>query len=116
MADLIEAAAGDTGQALAALAVDGGMARNAWFLHKQADLLGIPVLASGQSEATALGAAFLAGLHIGYWPSVESLRELLAAGTRYEPKLPAAERARRRDEWRRAVRAVIAFYQDERPN
>jgi glycerol kinase len=110
VADLIDATARDTGQPLQALQVDGGMARNAWFLGRQADILGLPVLASSQTEATALGAAFLAGLHVGFWQDLDSLRRLAQIGQRFEPRWPPEERQRRLAEWRRAVQAVIGFY------
>jgi glycerol kinase len=112
VADLIEAAAQDAAQRLQALRVDGGMARNAWFLHAQADVLGLPVIAAEQAEATALGAAFLAGLQARVWPDVDALRRLTGGEKRFEPRLPAAERQRRLDLWRRAVRSVIAFYRE----
>jgi glycerol kinase len=67
VADLVEAAAQDAGRSLEALRVDGGMARNAWFLQCQADVLGLPVLQAVQSEATARGAALLAGMQAGLW-------------------------------------------------
>jgi glycerol kinase len=108
--DLIEAANQDAGQPLAALRVDGGMARNAWFLQCQADLLGLPVLQSPQSESTALGAAFLAGLHAKVWPDLAALRRLAPEARRFEPRLPADERQRRLAQWHRAVQAVIGFY------
>jgi glycerol kinase len=110
VADLIDAAARDTGRRLAALRVDGGMARNAWFLQCQADILGLPVLTSPHSEATALGAAFLAGLRVGFWPDLDSLKALAATGQRFEPHLPEEERSRRLAQWRRAVQSVIGFY------
>src|SRR5262249_11525096 len=69
VAELIEAAGNDAGQPLHSLRVDGGMARNAWFLQRQADILGLQVLQSPQSESTALGAAYLAGLRVGTWPN-----------------------------------------------
>src|SRR6202041_2265055 len=62
VADLIDAAVRDLATPLRSLQVDGGMARNAWFLQCQADILGLPVVQAAQSESTALGAAFLAGL------------------------------------------------------
>src|SRR5205814_610262 len=65
VADLIDAAAKDLGRPATALRVDGGMARNDWFLQCQADALGVPVLRAAQSESTALGAAFLAALGSG---------------------------------------------------
>jgi glycerol kinase len=110
VADLVEAAAGDAGQPLKNLRVDGGMARNAWFLQCQADCLGLPVLQAAQSESTALGAAFLAGLHAGVWPDLDSLRRLPQEGRRFEPHCSEEQRRRRLAEWRRAVQAVIAFY------
>jgi glycerol kinase len=110
VADLIGAAGDDAGQALDALRVDGGMARNAWFLQCQADLLGLPVLQSLDSESTALGAALLAGLKAGIWPDLDSLRKLPQHGRRFEPRLPEASRQRRLAEWHRAVKAVIDFY------
>src|SRR5207248_4916850 len=59
VADLVDAAGKDAGAPLSSLRVDGGMARNAWFLQRQADVLGLPVLAAAHGEATALGAAYL---------------------------------------------------------
>jgi glycerol kinase len=110
VADLIDAAGRDAGQPLHSLRVDGGMARNAWFLQCQADILGLPVLQSATSEATALGAAYLAGLRTGVWSSLEQLRALSAETRRFEPRLSAEERQSRLGLWQRAVRAVIAFY------
>jgi glycerol kinase len=110
VADLIEAAASDAGAPLRDLRVDGGMARNAWFLQCQADILGLPVLPSDQSEATALGAAYLAGLHAGVWPDENALRQLAPPTRRFEPRLDPEERRRRLRRWHRAVQAVIGFY------
>jgi glycerol kinase len=114
VADLIDAAARDAGTPLHSLRVDGGMARNALFLQRQADVLGLAVLQAPHSEATALGAAFLAGLRAGVWPNLESLRGLVAEARRFEPHWTEEERQRRLDGWRRAVRAVIAYYTPER--
>jgi len=108
--DLVDAANADAAQPLRALRVDGGMARNAWFLQAQADILGIPVLPAAQSESTALGAALLAGLQAGVWKDQQELRGLAREARRYEPKLAAAEREKRVKRWRQAVRAVMAFY------
>jgi glycerol kinase len=110
VADLIEAAAKDAGEPLRCLRVDGGMARNALFLQRQADVLGLPVLQSATSESTALGAAYLAGLHAGVWPDADSLRRLAGEARRFEPRLAEEERGRHLRQWRKAVQAVIAFY------
>jgi glycerol kinase len=109
VADLIDAAGKDTAQPLRTLRVDGGMARNAWFLQCQADFLGIPVVASSQSEATALGAAYLAGLQAGVWADLAALRKLTQAGKNFEPRMPEEQRHEKRAAWRRAVRAAIDY-------
>ncbi len=108
--DLIDAADNDAGRPLGTLRVDGGMAQNAWFLQRQADLLGRPVLAALQKEATALGAAFLAGLKVGVWKDVGALRQLTQEGRTFTPKMDEDERKRLVANWRRAVKAVIEFY------
>jgi len=110
VADLLEAAGRDCGQALTSLQVDGGMARNAFFLQMQADLLGIDLIQSSQSEATAQGAAFLAGLQVGFWPDLDALRKIIKPGRRFEPHMNAVSRDRRRALWKKAVRAVTEFY------
>jgi glycerol kinase len=110
VADLIDAARHDAGTPLAALRVDGGMARNDWFLQCQADVLGLPVVRAGQSESTALGAAFLAGLQAGVWKSTDDLRRLTAEAKTFTPRLDETERSLRVARWRRAVKAVIGFY------
>ncbi len=109
--DLIDAAGNDADTPLRSLRVDGGMARNAWFLQCQADLLGLPVLQAPNTESTALGAAFLAGLKVGLWPDLETLRRMVQEPRAFEPRLDAAGRRRRVEQWRKAVQAVIGFYQ-----
>ena len=110
VADLIDAAAKDLGRPVAELRVDGGMARNDWFLTCQADVLGLPVLRAAQSESTALGAAFLAALGVRLVKGEAGLKRVLSAATRFDPTLPAADRERKLTAWRKAVRAVIGFY------
>jgi glycerol kinase len=91
------------------------MARNAWFLQRQADILAMPVLQSAHTEATALGAAYLAGLRVGIWPDTDTLRRLAAPPRRYVPAIDASEREQLLSLWHRAVRAVIDFYRPEEP-
>jgi glycerol kinase len=110
VADLVDAAGRDAGAPLASLRVDGGMARNAWFLQRQADVLGLPVLQAAQSESTALGAAYLAGLRGGVWPDLDGLRRLGRPAHRFDPQWSVDERGRRLAQWRKAVSAVVAFY------
>jgi len=110
VADLIEAAAQDAGQRLRVLRVDGGMARNQWFLQCQADVLNLPVVPSPTNEATALGAAFLAGLASGLWPDQAALLALSHDRNVFTPRLADATREQMLRRWKRAVQAVIAFY------
>jgi len=107
--DLIEAAANDLGKPLHELRVDGGMTHNDWFLQCQADSLGVPVLRAGQSESTALGAAYLAAVKSGL-ADESSLRKLAANATYFHPKLPADAQAVRLKRWRKAVQAVMSYY------
>ena len=112
--DLVQAACDDARQTLESLRVDGGMSRNEWFLQCQSDILGLPVLQAREIESTALGAAFLAGLRAGVWPDVQALRGLAQEPKRFDPRLPAAERSLRLDQWRKAVKTVIDFYQPDK--
>lgn len=108
--DLVAATDNDTGRPLQTLRVDGGMARNAWFLQCQANFLGRAVQASAVKEATALGAAFLAGLQAGVWPDLDAIGKLTQASERFEPRLDEPTRLRKLAHWHRAVRSAIAFY------
>jgi len=107
-ADLARAMTADAGQPLTVLRVDGGAAANDWLMQCQADLLGAPVERPDNVETTALGAAGLAGLALGVWPSVE---EFLAGRRfrRFEPGGDPAERERRWAGWRRAITAALAW-------
>jgi glycerol kinase len=115
VADLIEAARNDCGSPLPALRVDGGMARNDWFLQYQADTLGLPVLRSPASESTALGAAFLAGIGCGRWKNEAELRPVLSEAKRFEPSVSDEVRQKRLTRWRKGVQAVIAFAKPDPP-
>jgi glycerol kinase len=86
------------------LRADGGATANGFLMQLQADLIGVPVEVSADADATAIGAAALAGLAVGTWPDVETLRLLVRRGARYEPALDAADVAREREAWHQAVR------------
>ena len=103
VADLLEAVGGDAGIALAELRVDGGAAANDALLQFQADLLGVPVVRPEVTETTALGAAYLAGLAVGFWDSTEALAQHWRADKRFQPSMPPAQVDARRAEWREAL-------------
>ncbi|MBM3546727.1 MAG: glycerol kinase GlpK [Alphaproteobacteria bacterium] len=104
--DLMGAMADDFGKAPTTLRVDGGMTVNDWVMQRLADLLGVPVERPEVTETTALGAAFLAGLKVGVYPSLKALSQLWARDRRFEPSMPEEERRRRRQGWVDAVRRV----------
>ncbi len=103
VADLLEAMRTDGGPPLSELRVDGGAARNDALLQFQADLLGVPVVRPQVTETTALGAAYLAGLATGYWPSRTQLAAQWQVDRRFEPTLSPAVAAYRRSRWREAL-------------
>ena len=74
VADLVDAMSADSGLALSELRVDGGAAANNMLMQLQADVLGAPVVRPAVTETTALGAAYLAGLAVGVWPSADALK------------------------------------------
>jgi glycerol kinase len=86
--------------------VDGGATANDLLMQFQADLLGMPVERPRMVETTALGAAFLAGLAAGVWPSRDEIGKSFKVGKRFEPKMKADERERHLAKWRRAVQAA----------
>jgi len=101
--DICDAMVRASGIPLARLRVDGGAARNDFLMEFQADLLGVPVERPAQTETTALGAAFLAGLAVGFWESREEVASLWRAGRAFTPAMDEARRASLWEGWRRAV-------------
>ena len=93
----------DTGLAASALQVDGGATANDFLMQFQADLLGVPVRRPVVLETTALGAAYLAGLAVGFWKDREELRANWQESRRFEPQMPAARREALYAGWTRAV-------------
>jgi glycerol kinase len=104
--DLLESMLASARLQLTHFRVDGGATSNDWLMQFQADLLGVPVERPDCVETTALGAACLAGLAAGVWPSIEAFTATRRF-TRFEPRSSPPERARRIREWRRAVDAVL---------
>lgn len=104
--DVIEAVRSDGATDLRTMRVDGGASANDFLMQFQADILGIPVERPAGIETTAAGAAFLAGLAVGFWPNVDALRQLWHREKRFEPAMSADERDTRYAGWRRAVERV----------
>ncbi|HEY6966160.1 MAG TPA: glycerol kinase, partial [Burkholderiales bacterium] len=102
-ADVLEAMQKDAGQALSELRVDGGAAANDLLMQFQADILGVPVVRPRILETTALGVAYLAGLHTGVWSSREEIAAQWQMERRFEPRMARAEAAGLLARWREAV-------------
>jgi glycerol kinase len=101
--ELIDAMAADSGIALSELRVDGGATACNLLMQMQADLLGVPVARPRVTETTAMGAAFLAGLGVGFWKDEAEIASLWARERVFEPRMSRGEAADRLGEWKRAV-------------
>ena len=106
-ADLLAAMEADSGIKLAELRVDGGASRNNLLMQLQADMLGVPVVRPRVTETTALGAAYLAGLAVGFWQSTEGVAAHWQVDRTFEPLISNNERGERLHCWRDEVRKVI---------
>jgi len=115
-ADILAAMQADSGITLKELRVDGGATRNDLLMQFQADILAVPVVRPRQSESTALGAAFLAGLGVGFWQDEGEIDAQWGAERRFEPKMDAETRSRLLADWARALdRAKEWAGQSEKP-
>jgi glycerol kinase len=110
VADAMEA---DSGVTLDSLKVDGGMVQNDLLMQFQADVLGVPVIRPAVAETTSLGAAYAAGLAVGFWDEVESLRENWVEDKRWLPQMDAATRERGYALWKKAVTRTFDWVEDE---
>ena len=95
--------AADAGSPLGVLRVDGGAAANDLLLQLQADLLGVPVERPVVAETTALGAAYLAGLAVGYWSGLDDVAANWTLDRRFEPAMSEDRRGSMLHDWHRAV-------------
>jgi glycerol kinase len=107
VAELVEAMRADTGADLPELRVDGGMTANDLLLQVQADILGVPVAVPAEAELTAAGAAYAAGLAVGFWSGLDELRGFRGAVRRFEPRTGEEQRRRELARWRRGVERTL---------
>ncbi|MGH4016338.1 MAG: glycerol kinase GlpK [Pseudonocardiaceae bacterium] len=101
--EVLDAMNADSGVALTSLKVDGGMVANELLMQFQADILGVPVIRPVVSETTALGAAYAAGLAVGFWSGEEEIRANWAADRQWDPMMAPPQRESRYAQWRKAV-------------
>ncbi|MDQ1572546.1 MAG: glycerol kinase [Actinomycetota bacterium] len=111
--EVLDAVNADAGVPLAELKVDGGMTENTLLMQFQADILGVPVVRPVVAETTALGAAYAAGLAVGFWSGLDELRANWREGARWTPQLPAAEVDRRFRNWKKAVTRTFDWVDDD---
>ena len=108
-ADLLAAMNADSRSNLTELRIDGGATRNNSLLQFQADILQIPVVRSKTTETTALGAAYLAGLAVGYWPNKDELAEHWQAERRFEPNMSENTANLLTERWHEAVKRSLRW-------
>lgn len=107
--DILGAMQEDTGIDIPVLKVDGGAANNDYLMQFQADILNTPVQRAGDLETTALGAAFLAGLAVGYWQDFDEIKAVIKDGKRFEVQMDDKRRNKLYGGWQKAVAATRYF-------
>jgi glycerol kinase len=107
--DVLSAMEADSGIKLKTLRVDGGAVKNNFLMEFQSDILDVPVERPVVNETTALGAAYLAGLAVGFWESQEEIAKQWAVGYTFLPKMSDEKRNRLYDGWKKAVNATMVF-------
>jgi glycerol kinase len=110
--EVLDAMEADSGVKLRALKVDGGMVGNDTLMQFQADILGVPVMRPLVSETTALGAAYAAGLAVGFWKNLDELREYWGRDRTWQPQMAEDARARLYRGWKRAVERSFGWVEE----
>ena len=111
--DIIDTMKIDANTEIPLLKVDGGAANNDYLLDFQANILGVKIARAENLETTALGAAFLAGLSVGYWKNLDEIKNLNSAGKLFVPIMTKEEREKLYKGWKRAVRATEFFAKED---
>jgi glycerol kinase len=111
--DLVDAMKQDSGMDLLTLKVDGGAVANDFLMQFQADIIGTHVERPKLTETTALGAAILAGLAVGFWDSIDDIKEHAKIDKTFEPTMQDAERARRYKGWQKAVSRSLKWAEED---
>jgi len=111
--EVLDAVNADSGVPLTELKVDGGMIANNLLMQFQADILGVPVIRPVVAETTALGAAYAAGLAVGFWSGLDDLRANWQEDQRWEPQMDEAERDRLLRNWKKAVTKTLDWVDED---
>ncbi len=115
VADLLDAVQKDAGSGLKELRVDGGASQNDSLMQFQADILGVPVVRPAVTETTAQGAAYLAGLAVGFWKGIKAINGLPLKDRRFEPQMTRSQVEALRERWSEAVERAKGWEQGGRP-
>ncbi|GAA0133349.1 glycerol kinase GlpK [Paenibacillus sp. YSY-4.3] len=107
--DILVAMEKDCGYKVNTMRVDGGAVSNTFLMAFQSDILDVPVERPAVRETTALGAAYLAGLAVGYWQDLDEIRRIWSLERRFEPAMPENERDSLYNGWKKAIYAAMAF-------
>ncbi len=110
--DVLEVMQAESKMAINAVKVDGGAANNNFMMQFQADILGIPVIRPGVTETTSLGAAYAAGLAVGFWENLEELKQKWRIERIFEPQMQKSVRERLYKRWKQAVRLAMSWPRD----
>ena len=112
VSDIVQAMEQDSGVQVQELRVDGGAARNNLLMQMQANILGVPITRPSNPETTVLGACYLAGLAVGYWPDQASIAKQWQRDRQFSPAMPAEDRETNKRKWRKAVQRARDWEQD----
>ncbi len=113
VADVLDAMGADAGSPVKELRVDGGASVNDLLMQFQADILQVPVVRPRVVETTAIGAAFLAGLAVGFWADIDEVESIWQSERVFEPAMPEADVAQRRGRWHQAVQRSMGWQRHE---
>lgn len=111
--EVLDAMHADSGVDLHTLKVDGGMVHNDLLMQFQADILGVPVVRPKVAETTSLGAAYAAGLAVGFWSGVDALRDNWGVDKRWQPAMDTTVREARYRDWKRAVERTFDWIETD---
>ena len=111
--DVLDAMRADSGISLSELKVDGGASANNFLMQSQADIINAPVNRPKCVETTAMGAAYLAGLAVGYWKDQDEIRKNWAIDRTFTPAITEEERAKKLKGWNKAVKYALHWAKDE---
>jgi glycerol kinase len=113
VADILSAMEADSGVPVSELRVDGGAAGNNTLMQIQADLLGVPVTRPSNTETTVLGASYLAGLAVGFWPDQEAIKKQWSVQRQFVPQTKHNAQAEHLNKWRQAIERAKAWHTDQ---